>query len=93
MANYPNYQFSLTLTEVFSGQPGEDTGEYLERLENSVRQLAPDEEALYTQLAALLPQCHTGAAYKVYKSFDQEMKEDFLLRWNASVQFYTIKTF
>ena len=77
MANHPNYQFSLTLPEVFSGQPGEDIGEYLERLENSVRPLAPDEEALYTQLAALLPQRLTGAAYKVYKSFDQEMKEDF----------------
>ena len=77
MAHQPNYQFNLTLPEVFSGQSGEDIGEYLERLENSVRTFSHNEEALNTQLVSLLPQRLSGAVYKVYRSFDPETKEDY----------------
>ena len=76
MAMQNQFQITLDIPQ-FLGNQRDNIIDWFSRIEDTIRPIAVDDNDLNLRLVSLLPQKLAGNAYKVYRSFPQDVKNNY----------------
>ena len=76
MAMQNQFQITLDIPQ-FVGNQRDNIIDWFSRIEDTIRPIAADDNDLNLRLVSLLPQKLAGNAYKVYRSFPQDVKNNY----------------